>query len=118
MDAIKRCVIATTVSLLSFSSIAWAAQPAPDRLPTIGQGLGAPVSAQTLNAFRGGHVFQLGEAQLSAQLSDNRASGNVTGSNLVTSQAFSGSSGIPTVIQNSGNNVIIQNATILNLQMQ
>jgi len=63
-------------------------------------------------------VYQLGEAQLSAQLYDNQAAGNVTGNNLVTQQAFSGASGVPTVIQNSGNNVIIQNATVLNVQMQ
>ena len=118
MQTIKRYVIATTAGLLSFSSIAWGASTVPDDSSTIESGLGAPVSAQTLNTYRGGHVFQLSEANLSAQMSDNQASNNVTGSNIVSSQAFSGASGIPTVIQNSGNNVIIQNATILNLQMQ
>lgn len=119
MKAVKRCVIATTVGLLSFSSAAvWAAPALSNGASNIVQGLGAPVSAQALSNHRGGHIFQLGEADLSARMSDNQASHNITGSNLVTSQAFSGSSGIPTVIQNSGNNVIIQNATVLNLQMQ
>ena len=118
MKTIKRCAIATTVGLLSLSSSAWGGSAAPDHLSTIGQGLGAPVAEQTLNTYRGGHVFQLSEANLSAQMSDNQASSNITGSNIVSSQAFSGSTGIPTVIQNSGNNVIIQNATILNLHMQ
>lgn len=118
MNTIKSCLIATTFGLLGVSSIAAAAPAAVGPSSTIGDGLGDPVSAQTLGHYRGGHVFQLSEANLSAQLSDNQASRNITGSNVVSSQAFSGSSGIPTVIQNSGNNVIIQNATILNLQMQ
>ncbi|KEZ76154.1 hypothetical protein [Salinisphaera hydrothermalis] len=111
-------MIAAAAALVGVSSIAGAAPAPSERSSTIGNGLGAPVSAQTLSAYRGGHVFQLSEANLSAQLSDNQASNNITGSNVVGTQAFSGSSGIPTVIQNSGNNVIIQNATILNLQMQ
>lgn len=118
MGTIKRYAIAATAGLLSFSSLAWAAPAASDHPSTIGKRLGSPVSAHALSTYRGGHVFQLSEANLSAQMSDNQASNNVTGSNLVSSQAFLGSSGIPTVIQNSGNNVIIQNATVLNLRMQ
>jgi hypothetical protein len=47
----------------------------------------------------------------------NVASQLTTGSNAISSSAFSDSSGIPIVIQNSGNNVLIQNSTILNLQL-
>lgn len=114
--------LVVAVGLSSLSFMARAAQPMS---PTNGssansivQGLGSAVSAQVLAKHRGGHFFQIGEAQLSAQLQGNQASNNVTGMNIVTQQAFYGASGIPTIVQNSGNNVIIQNATILNVQMQ
>ena len=41
-----------------------------------------------------------------------------TGSNVIADGAFSGASGLPMVIQNSGNNVLIQSATIVNVQLQ
>lgn len=44
------------------------------------------------------------------------AGGSVTnGNNVVGDQAFSNANGIPTIVQNSGNNVIIQNSTIVNM---
>jgi hypothetical protein len=58
-----------------------------------------------------------------AQLNNNTinvgAGGSVVnGDNIVSGQAFSGVDGIPTVVQNSGNNVIIQNSTIVNMSFQ
>jgi parallel beta-helix repeat protein len=50
-------------------------------------------------------------------VTDNVASQLTTGSNSISENSFSNSSGIPIVIQNSGNNVLIQNSTILNLQL-
>jgi hypothetical protein len=38
--------------------------------------------------------------------------------NVISDGAFSGSVGLPMVIQNSGNNVLIQNATIVNVQLK
>jgi hypothetical protein len=55
---------------------------------------------------------------LNAKLFDNAAIGNVTGHNTITEGAFAGASGLPTVIQNSGNNVIIQSGTVLNLTVK
>jgi len=82
---------------------------------------GAVVSDADLLAYRGGSAPQITEMNLSnnnmATLSDNQAINNVTGSNYVTTGAFSNSSGFSTVVQNSGNNVIIQSATIINLTM-
>jgi hypothetical protein len=40
-----------------------------------------------------------------------------TGSNLIGSGAFNGMAGIGTVIQNTGNNVLIQDSTIMNVTM-
>jgi len=47
------------------------------------------------------------------------AGGSLTsGDNVISGQAFSNSSGIATVIQNTGNNVLIQNSTIVNVNLQ
>lgn len=43
---------------------------------------------------------------------------NSTGNNSVDGGAFTGAQGFPMVIQNSGNGVLIQNATILNLTIE
>jgi len=75
------------------------------------------VSDADLAEYRGGHI-ETNVNNLDGQLYNNQAMANVTGSNLVTGSSFAGASGLSTVIQNSGNNVLIQNATILNLHVQ
>jgi hypothetical protein len=42
----------------------------------------------------------------------------MTGANTIDAGSFANMSGIPVVIQNSGANVLIQNATIINLQLK
>jgi hypothetical protein len=42
----------------------------------------------------------------------------LTGSNSIAAGSFANMSGLPLVVQNSGANVLIQNAVIINLQMQ
>ena len=76
-----------------------------------------PVSDASLAQYRGGHI-ETNTNNLNGQLYNNQAMANVTGSNFVTGSSFAGASGLSTVIQNSGNNVLIQNATILNLHVQ
>jgi hypothetical protein len=41
-----------------------------------------------------------------------------TGSNWIGEGSLAGAAGIPLVVQNSGNNVLIQNSTIVNMQVQ
>lgn len=79
--------------------------------------MGDPVSDADLSGSRGGSALQISEMRLDSKLLNNQAIANVTGSNFVTHDAFAGASGLSTVVQNSGNNVIIQNATILNLSL-
>jgi hypothetical protein len=80
--------------------------------------LGSPVLARSSLATQRGGTAVGSEMQLSAALTNNRATDVSTGSNRVAHGAFSGASGLPVVIQNSGNNVLIQNATIVNLQLR
>jgi hypothetical protein len=57
-------------------------------------------------------------ANLNGVVTGNSAWNVVTGSNSIDTGAFANMSGIPVVIQNSGANVLIQNATIVNLQFK
>jgi hypothetical protein len=76
-----------------------------------------PMAASALAARRGGEsVFN--DNQLKGMVANNSASNLATGMNVISEGAFSGSSGLPTVIQNSGNNVLIQNATIVTVQLK
>ena len=76
-----------------------------------------PMTAAVLATKRGGdRVFN--DAQLKGVVSDNQATNVVTGMNVISDGAFAGSAGLSTVIQNSGNNVLIQNATIINVQLK
>ncbi|NDV11224.1 hypothetical protein [Crenobacter caeni] len=61
--------------------------------------------------------FISNRANLEAEVGDGSFSSVVTGANTISSNAFSGMSGIGTVVQNSGNQVVIQNSTILNVSL-
>jgi len=82
---------------------------------------GAPASADRLQGMTGGtdtHVTNnLNTQQSNGTVSENSAKGTFSGANFVGDSAFGNSAGLPTVIQNSGNNVLIQNNTIVNLRM-
>lgn len=75
------------------------------------------VDAETLSAYRGGNVHVRNDMALTGTTADNTAQHVNTGNNAISAGAFSNMSGMPVVIQNSGANVLIQNAVILNLQM-
>jgi len=75
------------------------------------------VATEALGALRGGAQATHNEMTLAGTTADNSAYQVSTGSNAITSGSFANMSGIPVVIQNTGANVLIQNAVILNLQM-
>jgi len=82
---------------------------------------GNPIPAAQLESQRGGTdtgPLTINANILKAKLYDNAAVDNVTGNNSINGNAFAGASGLPIVIQNSGNNVIIQSGTVLNLTMK
>lgn len=79
---------------------------------------GAPVAADDLAQARGGTFHVENNMKLTGTTSNNSAQNVVTGSNSVDGGSFSHMNGFPVVVQNSGANVLIQNAVIVNLQMQ
>jgi hypothetical protein len=83
---------------------------------------GDPLTADVLGDAdlanqRGGSEIHLNQNNATGTVSGNVASQLNTGSNTISESAFSNTNGIPIVIQNSGNNVLIQNSTILNLSL-
>lgn len=60
-------------------------------------------------------TYQVNDSDQDAILRDNSIVGSITGDNSISGNAFSGMSGISTVIQNSGNQVIIQGSTMVNV---
>ena len=53
---------------------------------------------------------------VTGEVTDNAATNVVTGHNSINEGSFANSSGLTTVVQNTGANVLIQNATIVNVQ--
>lgn len=89
------------------------AQDAADTAPRFGTAL----ASDRLADFRGGSELASSEMRLAGTTAENSATNVVTGANSISAGSFANMSGIPVVIQNSGANVLIQNATIVNLHL-
>jgi hypothetical protein len=80
----------------------------------------SPVPDLDLSESRGAFVpdlLNLNNSNLNANNSNNTTVGGVTGNNFINDGSFTNSQGLVSVIQNSGNNVIIQSSTIVNMTM-
>lgn len=88
-------------------------EPATNRV----DGLGTRVDAATLGSLSGGtEVSQ--KMTLTGTVSNNQTDHAVTGNNAISTGSFDGAAGLPMVIQNTGNGVLIQNATIISVKLQ
>lgn len=72
----------------------------------------------TLAQLRGGSDIVANDMKLAGAVASNVATDVISGANVISAGSFANVSGIPIVIQNTGANVLIQNATIINLQMR
>lgn len=101
-----------------------AVQADPQTVPEIG----SPMSSEELGGLNGQKEVSIDIKDVNAIFSnvDNKGilgnnsiegtnSSFTTGGNSIGGNAFSGMSGIATVIQNSGNQVLIQNATVVDV---
>lgn len=80
-------------------------------------GWGPSVNSAALAKLSGGtDVTEI--MTLNGTVANNNVDQVVNGANVISSGSFTGAMGLPTVIQNSGNAVLIQNATIVNVQFQ
>lgn len=80
-------------------------------------GMGQPIDSAALAKLSGGSDTS-SQITLNGNMSDTRVDHVVTGTNAITSGSFANAVGLPTVIQNSGNGVLIQNATIVDVQFK
>jgi len=98
--------------LLAMLAISSAQAGEPDEMP----GWGAPVASHELGDYRGGFDTVHNDMQLNGSVANNVTNNVASGHNIITEGSFTNANGFPMVIQNSGSNVLIQNATIINLQ--
>lgn len=75
------------------------------------------IDTATLDTYRGGSTQVRNDMALTGTTADNTAQHVNTGNNAISAGAFSNMSGMPVVVQNSGANVLIQNAVIVHVQM-
>jgi hypothetical protein len=77
------------------------------------------LSLEDLASSRGKQGFdtlqQMNENDQRAWLENNKLESGSTGNNVIETGALEGIEGISTVIQNTGNQVVIQESTLLNL---
>ena len=112
-----RCLEVLVAGLILLAAQMQAAFADQVRGPNDIKALGKAVKAEALNKQRGGQqVLNLNDVK--AKVYDNRAIDTISGNNIISDNAFSHATGVPMAIQNSGNNVVIQNSMILNLQMK
>ena len=83
----------------------------------LGLDFGPAADVARLEQSRGGTDSKT-DVKLDGVVTGNSATNVSTGGNVIDSGSFANMSGIPVVIQNSGANVLIQNATVINLQFQ
>jgi len=89
----------------------------PSTKPVGFDGWGRSADSKTLAMASGGNEVSQ-TIILNGTVANNTVDHVVTGSNIIGNDAFNGAAGVPMVIQNTGNGVLIQNATILNVQFQ
>lgn len=89
----------------------------PDQTPARVAGWGDPLRQDRLAQSRGGTDTATATAQLGATVANNSAINVTSGNNIIDGGSFANMSGLPMVIQNTGANVLIQNATVINLQL-
>lgn len=90
----------------------------PSAPPRNSDPFAVPLQEEQLGKLRGGSDTPWSEMKLQGAVSGNSAVAVVTGNNVITEGSFANASGLPMVIQNSGANVLIQNATIVNIQFK
>ncbi|WP_462115903.1 hypothetical protein [Lysobacter xanthus] len=88
----------------------------PEADASVQTSLGAAVPADRLGDLRGGTDTLIQNTGLHGNVGGNSVVDTVSGANLVQGGSFGNAAGISTVIQNSGNNVLIQNSTTVSVQ--
>lgn len=115
------CLVAASTVLLPVHASAQAqrasAAVAVTAPATGSAAFGQPIGVDALARFRGGTEITSTDMTLNGTTASNSADHVITGTNSIGSGAFANMNGLPLVVQNSGANVLIQNAVIVNVKM-
>lgn len=123
MKIVYSVILAVSVALPAWADDATLSPTAAPVVATFNDAMA--LTAGELSASRAGKdipadtgaQLQLNQNDLNAVFTGNVATGNHTGDNTISAGAFMDASGFVTAIQNTGNNVLIQNATIVNVSI-
>jgi hypothetical protein len=85
--------------------------------PATVDGFGQAVSASALQHYSGGTLVQNNQ-NITGTVTGNTASQITTGDNSVSGNSLQGATGLPSIVQNTGNNVLIQTGVIVNVQLK
>lgn len=88
-------------------------------MPAANDAFGPAIAGDALDGMRGGtdnKTTITNVSDVDGRVDGNTAINAITGGNLVDGGAFGNAAGLSTVIQNSGNNVLIQNSTVVSVQ--
>ncbi len=110
--------LAAVADAAAAAAVAGAPMAAAARGPAASPQPQGAAAEERLAQMRGGSEAPWNDMKLAGTVANNSAVNVATGANIVTEGAFSNASGLPMVIQNSGANVLIQNATIINVQIK
>lgn len=103
---------------LSAAAPTAANDPVPDA-PADPTAFGPRLTTDRLDRMRGGDgnlSITTNRADVQGTVDGNTATNVLGGGNVIADGSFGNATGISTVIQNSGSNVLIQNSTIVNVQ--
>lgn len=103
------------LGLVLLSGGVWAADGADT---VAGADFGAPLAQEALETQRGQSGLEFNLQETKAVVAGNKAINTDTGSNFIKDNAFRDAGGLPIAIQNTGNNVSVQNAIIFNLDIR
>ena len=126
MHRMIQTLIVGVCSIAVLAPAAWAgtdtapaARAAARALFRPGNAIAAQANRQDgLLARQRGGTDTRNDARIDGAVAANTAVNVVSGANSIDAGSFANMAGIPVVIQNSGANVLIQNATIINLQFK
>ncbi len=111
------CGRAMLASLVALSINAWSAEPDSEQ-DLCDPALAAPVPDSELQTQRGQADVRwvtLSDVDVDGNVDGNQTVASPTGDNAIADSALHDAHGFTTVIQNTGNHVVIQDVTIINV---
>ena len=115
IKALEGCLLIVLVIILHSQEAKADSAQEQDQLLFSSAETALPDELDNASGREGVDMTTLNNMNVRATLSGNQANNTVNGYNIIDHGAFAQASGINSVIQNTGNNVVIQDATIVNV---